>query len=78
MKIKKFVTISLLLGLMVLAGGCHYGDDDHRDYGNNRYGSYRDGFRAGRAYERRNENWRDSRDADRDQWRRRWLGRDST
>jgi hypothetical protein len=76
MKMKKFVTISILFALVALVGGCHY-DDDRRDYGNNRYsgtryGSYRDGFRDGRAYERRQENWRDTRWDDRDYWRRRW------
>jgi hypothetical protein len=72
MNIKKFVTLSILFALVALVGGCHYHGDRHRDYGNNRYDSYRDGFRNGRAYERRNETWRDSRYADRDYWRRRW------
>ena len=71
MNIKKFATISILFTLVALVGGCHY-DGHRRDYGNNRYGNYREGYRDGRAYERRNENWRDSRYADRDYWRRRW------
>jgi hypothetical protein len=76
MNIKKFATISIFFALVVLVGGCHY-DGHHRDYGNNRYSRYREGFRDGRTYERRNENWRDrhydrDRYADRDYWRRRW------
>jgi hypothetical protein len=71
MKIKKFLTGTILLALVALVGGCHY-DGDHRDYGNNRYGSYRDGFRDGRTYERRRDDTRESRWDDRDYWRRRW------
>jgi hypothetical protein len=78
MNIKKFATISILFAVVALLGGCHY-DGHHRDYGNNRYGNYREGYRDGRAYERRNERWRDRHDdwrdhryADRDYWRRRW------
>jgi hypothetical protein len=71
MKIRKLAIISMLFVLVASAAGCHYDDDDYRDYGRNRYGSYREGFREGRAYERRQENWRD-RYADRDYWRRRW------
>jgi hypothetical protein len=73
MNIKKFLTVSILFALVALVGGCHY-DGDGRDYGNNRYGSYRDGFRDGRSYERRRENERESRwdYRDRDYWRRRW------
>jgi hypothetical protein len=74
MRIKKVLTISMLFALVALVGGCHYDDDDYRDYGNNRYGSYRDnyrdGFRDGRAYERRRDNTRESRWDDRDNWRR--------
>jgi hypothetical protein len=71
MKMKKILTVSMLFALIALVGGCHY-DGDHRDYGNNRYGSYRDGFRDGRTYERRRDDARDSRWDDRDYWRRRW------
>ena len=77
MNIKKFATISILFAVVALLGGCHYDGHSRRDYGNNRYGSYREGYRDGRTYERRNENWRDrhydrDRYADRDYWRRRW------
>jgi hypothetical protein len=72
MKSNKLLMVSMLFVLMVL-GGCHYGShDDHRDYGySSRSGSYRDGFRDGRAYERRTEDSRDSRYSS-DWWRRRW------
>lgn len=57
MKPKKFVLVSMLIVLMGLVGGCHYGShDDNRGWGY--YGrdtSARDAFRAGRAYERRRE-----------------------
>jgi hypothetical protein len=70
MKAKKFLTLSMLVVFLGLIGGCHYGsNDDHRD--RNRAGSYREGYRDGRAAERRNENWRDSWYNDRDYWRRR-------
>lgn len=76
MKSKKFLMVSMLLVSMGVIGGCHYGshDDDHRDYrysGYSRSGSYRDGFRDGRAYERRNEDVRDRRYSN-DWWRPRW------
>jgi hypothetical protein len=78
MKFKKLATISLLFALLAIVGGCHYDGDRYRDYGSNRYGTYRDGygtyrdgFRDGRAYERRQEDWRSSRWDDRDYWRRR-------
>ena len=75
MQIRKFLTGSILVALVALLAGCHY-DGHRRDYGNNRYGSYREGYRDGRVYERRNENWRDSRYADRDSWRDRYSDRD--
>jgi len=60
MKIKHFLTGSLLVLLTGLLGGCHYGlVDRYRDYGGN--DSYREGFRDGRAYERRREERRYSR-----------------
>ena len=72
MKAKKFLTIAILIGSMGLVGGCHYGVDDDHDYASG-YGSYRDGFRDGRSYERRRDNLRNSRsDNRRDYYRRRW------
>jgi hypothetical protein len=54
--------ISLALSVLILAGllsGCHYGtEDDDPAWGY--YGhsdSYREGFRDGRAYERRRSGW---------------------
>ena len=82
MKSQKFLIASTLFVLLGVLGGCHYGSHDgHRDYsysdygydsytGYSRSGSYRDGFRDGRAYERRNEDSRDSRYSS-DWWRRR-------
>jgi hypothetical protein len=56
MKAKKFVMVSMLVVLMGLVGGCHYGShDDYRGYGDGPSVSQRDAFRAGRAYERRRE-----------------------
>jgi hypothetical protein len=77
MNIRKFATVSILFAVVALVGGCHYDGHDRRDYGNNRVGSYREGYRDGRAHERRNENWRYGRYdrddwRDRDYWRRRW------
>jgi hypothetical protein len=62
----KFLAISMLVVLLGLVAGCHQSSvDGYRGYSNNygsrRYGSYRDGFRDGRAYERRRDDWRDSR-----------------
>jgi hypothetical protein len=67
MKAKNFLAISMLVVLMGLVGGCHYGSyDDHRDYGySSSSGSYREGFRDGRAYERRRDDWGASRYSDR-------------
>jgi hypothetical protein len=70
MKAKKFLTVSMLAVLMGLVGGCHEQSVDRyrTGYGN---GSYRDGFRDGRAYERRRDDWRDSRyryDYSRNRW----------
>jgi hypothetical protein len=70
MKAKKFLTLSILVVLIGLLGGCHYqSHDDYRGYGSgyssyrdgSGYGSYRDGFREGRAYERRRDDWVGSR-----------------
>lgn len=48
---------SLALSVIVLVGllsGCHYGTDDEPAWGySGRSDSYREGFRDGRAYERR-------------------------
>lgn len=55
MNAKKIVMVSMLVVLMGLLGGCHYGAyDDHRGWG---YGSssYREGFRDGRTYQRRRD-----------------------
>ncbi|MGH7793444.1 MAG: hypothetical protein ACREQ2_00860 [Candidatus Binatia bacterium] len=70
----KFLTVVMLVGLMGLVGGCHYGSDDDHDYGNGYgYGSYRDDYRDGRTYERRRDDWRNNRYNDhRDYYRRRW------
>ena len=71
MNAKKFLSMALLAGLTAVLGGCHYGDDDH-DYANG-YGSYRDGYRDGRVYERRRDDGRNRRyDDRRDDYRRRW------
>jgi hypothetical protein len=68
MKSKKFLTLSMLVVLIGLLGGCHYqSHDDYRGYGSGYgsygggYGSYRDGFREGRAYERRRDDYGGSR-----------------
>jgi hypothetical protein len=60
MRAKKFVLASMLVVLMGLVGGCHYGsDDDHRAWGYGRGGvTNREAFQAGRAYERRRA-WND-------------------
>jgi hypothetical protein len=72
MKAKTFLAVSVLVVLMGLVAGCHELSTDRHRYGSS-YGSYRDGFRDGRAYERRGDNWRDSRYDDRsDYYRRRW------
>lgn len=70
MNAKKFLAIATLAVAMGTITGCHYGaDDDHdRRYG---YGRYRDGYREGRIYERRRDDWRrydDRRDYDRRRW----------
>ena len=77
MKAQKFLLVATLFVVIGVLGGCHYGSyDDHRDYGYSGYSrsgsgsSYRDGFRDGRAYERRNEEVRDRYSSD--WWRRRW------
>ena len=51
MKAKKIVMVSMFV-LMGLIAGCHYGHDRWY-YGDS--DSYRDAFRAGRAYEARRE-----------------------
>ena len=58
MKAKKFVMVSMLVVLMGLVAGCHYGsDNDYSGWGYGRSDSQRDAFRAGRAYERRRGAW---------------------
>jgi hypothetical protein len=59
MKKNNFLTATMLVGLTGLIAGCHELARDDYWYGSG-YGSYSDGFRDGRAYERRRENWRDS------------------
>ena len=54
MKAKKFLTVSMLAVLMGLVGGCHEQSvNTYRSSYDN--GSYRDGFRDGRGYERRRD-----------------------
>jgi hypothetical protein len=66
MKFKTFGAIFMLVAVAGLASGCHAlkTRDSHRGSG---YGSYRDGFRDGRAYDSRRDDWRDRRDTN---WRR--------
>jgi hypothetical protein len=73
MNAKKFLTLSTLVVLIGLIGGCHYKSvDGYRGYGS-RYGSYRNGFRDGRVYERRRDDSRESRYYDRyGNYRGRW------
>ena len=73
MKAKKFLAIALLVVLTGFIGGCHeLASDDHNDYGSVS-DSYREGFRDGRAYERRRDDRRDTGYYDRgDSYRRRW------
>lgn len=74
MNSRKLLIVSTLFVLAGLIGGCHYGSyDDQRSYGygySSSSGSYRDGFRDGRAYERRREDANDR--YSNDWWRRRW------
>ena len=60
MKTKNFLAVFMLVVVMGLIGGCHYGvEHRNRDYSDD--GSYRDGYRDGRVYERRRDNWRHDR-----------------
>ncbi len=69
MKAKKLLAVSMLVISMGLIGGCHYGlVDGYDDYGG--YGSYRDGFRDGRDYERRRDQLRHRRDRFDSRWNR--------
>ena len=71
MKTKTFLATLMLVVLTGFIGGCHYGSyDDHHDY-SSRSGSYREGYRDGRAAERRRDDWSDGRYDNRDYWRRR-------
>jgi hypothetical protein len=71
MKAKKFLTLSMLVVLAGLFGGCHELSRDRYRYSSG-YGSYRDGFRDGRAYEKRREGgWPYSRYGYYDDYRRR-------
>ena len=55
MKAKNLPAFFLLVVLIGLTGGCHkLASDDYNDYDSSS-GSYGDGFRDGRAYERRRE-----------------------
>jgi hypothetical protein len=72
MKVLKIALLFVSLGVL---GGCHYGSwDDYQDYGYSSYSrsgsGYREGFRDGRAYERRNDDSRVSRYSS-DWWRHR-------
>lgn len=72
MKRRAFLGIFALSAL--LFAGCHYGVyDDYRDYGRsyNSSGSYREGYRDGRAAERRRWDERDGRYSRWDWWRNR-------
>ena len=70
MKGKNLLTLALLVLVTGLVGGCHYDlIDGYRDYSG--YDSYREGFRDGRAYERRRDPQTYSRyryDYSRDRW----------
>jgi hypothetical protein len=72
MKVKKFLAIAPLVILTGFIGGCHeLASDDHNDYGGVS-DSYREGFRDGRAHERRRDDRRDTGYYDRgDYYRRR-------
>ena len=79
MKAEKTLLITMLIVLMGIVGGCHYGSyDDHRGYGygssaygyGSSSGSYREGFRDGQTYESRRNGWNYGRYAD-DYYRRR-------
>lgn len=67
MRIKGILVAVMLVVFAASIGGCHYrSHDNRRDY-SSRSGSYREGYRDGRAAERE----RDRGYYDRD-WRRRW------
>ena len=73
MNAKLLLTAPILFALASLVGGCYYGSYDgyrgYRDSYSYSSDSYRDGFRDGRTYERRRDDW-----SDRDSsgyWRRR-------
>jgi hypothetical protein len=72
MNAKKLPAVFLLVASMGLTAGCHeLASDDYDDY-DTLSGSYNDGFRDGRTYERRRIDRRDSRYYDRsDSYRRR-------
>jgi hypothetical protein len=68
MNAKKFLSIAMLVVVSALVGGCHYGSSDgYRGYGSGYGGSgaYREGYRDGRAAERRRDGWANSRYYDR-------------
>jgi hypothetical protein len=66
MKFKTFGGVFVLVAVVGLASGCHdlRSRDSHRGYGSS---SYREGYRDGRAYESRRDDWRNRRDTN---WRR--------
>lgn len=73
MRAKYILMVSMFFVLAGLVGGCHYGSHDGhraRGYGYSSSGSYREGYRDGRAAERRRDDWRDRYSSD--YWRRRW------
>lgn len=67
MRKRSILVAIMLLVFAVSIGGCHYRSHDNRSDYSSRSGSYREGYRDGRAAERE----RDGRYSDRD-WRRRW------
>jgi hypothetical protein len=72
MKTQTLLATFMLVVLAGFVGGCHHGSHhDRRDYGS-RSGSYQEGYRDGRAVERRRDDLREGRYYDRGDWRRRW------
>ena len=69
MRARTFLASSLLAATVL--AGCHYGvHDDYDDYGSSyNNNSYREGYRDGRAAERRRGEGRTGRYSGRDYWR---------
>lgn len=60
MKAKMLGMVFMFVAALGLISGCHFTTlDNYRGYG---YGSHRDGYRDGRNYETRRDDWRYSRD----------------